>query len=128
MTSFQSIFHCRLFHGGSAGPIEGFAEASLGLVAVATVGGSAGPIAVVLVAAIVGGDSGPMASLGGSAGPMLAAGGEGPMDGPMAERGRLGPIAEGPAGVCTLRFLAGGSCGPLALCIDIDLVVSLLDS
>ena len=95
----------------------------------ATVGGSAGPIAVVLVAVIAGGGSGPMDDLGGSVGPMLAAGGDGPMAGPIvADGGRLGPIAEGPAGVCTLRFLGGGSCGPLALCIDIDLDASLMDS
>ena len=71
-----------------------------------TVGGSGGPIALVLVAAIIGGGSGPIDGFGGSVGPMLAAGGDGPMDGPVADGGRLGPIAEGPAGVCTLRFFS----------------------
>ena len=116
-----------LVHGGMAGPIDRFGGVSFGLVA--TVGGSAGPIvvAVVLEEAVVGGSSGPMDSVGGRDGPMLVCGGEGPIDGPMdgpiVDWGRLGPMAEGPAGVCTLRFLAGGSCGPLALFIIADLLL-----
>ncbi len=121
-----------LVHGGTAGPIDRFGGASFGLVA--PVGGSAGPIvvAVVLEEAVVGGSSGPMDSVGGRAGPMLVGGGEspmdGPMDGPIVDWGRVDPMAGGHAGVCTLRFFAGGSCGPLALFLPVDLLLRSLES